>query len=100
MWRQSYWIPIAAIFVWPFVIWIAQRFQQTKIQAQRDVQLALLAKFSSGEELSRFLATDEGGRLMDHLASPARMTHASMPPVCSSAVRSWRCWRSASRFWR
>lgn len=72
MWRQSYWIPIAAILVWPIVIWIAQRFQQTKIQAQRDVQLALLAKFSSGEEMSRFLATDEGRRLMDHLASPGK----------------------------
>lgn len=70
MWRQSYWIPMAAILVSPLVIWIAQRFQQTKIQAQRDVQLALLAKFSSGEELTRFLATDEGRRLMDHLASP------------------------------
>jgi hypothetical protein len=69
MWYRS-WIPIAAILVWPFVVWIVHRFQQAKIEARRDVQLALLAKFSSGEELSRFLATADGRRLMDHLASP------------------------------
>jgi hypothetical protein len=66
------WIPVAAILIAPFIIWIAHRSEQAKMQAQRDVQLALLAKFSSGEEMTRFLATDEGRRLMDHLASSGK----------------------------
>jgi hypothetical protein len=73
MWQgQSFWIPIVAILIGPLIIWISLRFQQAKIQAQRDVQLALLGKFSSGEEMTRFLATDEGKRLVDHLSSPPK----------------------------
>jgi hypothetical protein len=68
---QSY-IPMAVILIVPFIVWFAQRSEQAKSAAQRDVQLALLAKFNSGEELTRFLATEEGKRLMDHLASPAK----------------------------
>ncbi len=64
------WIAVAAILTGPLIIWIALRFQQAKIQAQRDVQLALLGKFSSGEEMTRFLATEEGKRLVDHLSTP------------------------------
>ena len=66
------WIPVAAILIAPFIIWIAHRSEQAKMQAQRDVQLALLAKFSSGEEMTRFLATDEGRSLIDHLASSGK----------------------------
>jgi len=36
----------------------------------RDVQLALLSKFTTADEMSRFLATPEGRRLEDQLASP------------------------------
>jgi hypothetical protein len=69
--RQGHsWIPVVAILVGPLIIWIAHRFQQVKIQAQRDVQLALLGKFSSGEEMTRFLASEEGKRLIDRLATP------------------------------
>lgn len=68
----SMWIPVTAILIAPLIIWIVHRSEQAKMQAQRDVQLALLAKFSSGEEMTRFLAADEGRRLMDHLASSGK----------------------------
>jgi hypothetical protein len=70
MWQGFSWGPVVAILIGPIIIWIAHHFQQAKVQSQRDVQLALLAKFSSGEEMTRFLATEEGKRLIEHLSSP------------------------------
>lgn len=65
MWQTV--IPLAVILIVPFIVWLAHRSKQANAEARREVQLALLAKFNSGEELTRFLATEEGKRLMDHL---------------------------------
>jgi hypothetical protein len=61
------------------IVWLAQREKQARIDSQRDVQLALLGKFSSGEEMSKFLASTEGRLLVNQLANsgqddPRRMT--------------------------
>jgi hypothetical protein len=59
---------IAVILVWA-IIAIAHRTLRHRQDAQKDIQLALLNKFSTGEEMARFLASEEGRRLIDQLAT-------------------------------
>lgn len=66
--------PFIAIFGMGFVIaiiWLTGKEKRAKADAQRDVQLSLLGKFSNGEEMSRFLATAEGRKFVDMLAEPS-----------------------------
>ena len=65
-------VSMSSMAVVAVIIWFAQREKQAKIDSQRDVQLALLGKFSSGEEMSRFLASAEGRRFVNQLARPSR----------------------------
>ncbi|MCB9384980.1 MAG: hypothetical protein H6509_10205 [Bryobacterales bacterium] len=55
--------------VWLFAF-IGVRRRRMHTEARRDVQLALLNKFQSGEEITKFLATEEGKRLLGQLAGP------------------------------
>lgn len=59
---------VGVILVWAIVS-ISHQTLRRRQSAQTEVQLALLNKFSSSEEMVRFLATDEGRRLMDQLAA-------------------------------
>ena len=61
---------LGLLFVWA-IIYITQRNKRHRSDAQRDVQLALLNKFSTGEEMARFLSTEEGRRLVDQLTAPS-----------------------------
>jgi|GEM_PF-2306853 len=61
-------VSISSMAMVALIIWIASREKQSKINAQRDVQLALLEKFKSGEEMSRFLASEEGRQFVNQLA--------------------------------
>jgi hypothetical protein len=61
--------PAGMIFA-AVVVYMVLRKRRQQGEAQKEVQLALLNKFNSGDELTRFLATDEGRRLIDRLAAP------------------------------
>ena len=61
-------IPVAALAMTSVIVWLGLRSEQARTEAQRDVQLALLQKFSSGDDLARFLATEEGKQMIDKLS--------------------------------
>jgi hypothetical protein len=63
------------LFVW-LIAFLGLRHKRVRSDARRDVQLALLNKFQSGEEITRFLATDEGKRLLDELGGPRPETES------------------------
>lgn len=64
-------MPIAGMVFVCLIIFVAHRSKRLRTEAQRDVQLALLNKFTTAEEMTRFLQTDEGRRLVDQLALPS-----------------------------
>lgn len=64
-------LPLAGLALTAYIIRFAFRAETEKAEAQRDVQVALLDKFSSGEEMTRFISTEEGKVLMDQLAAPS-----------------------------
>jgi hypothetical protein len=62
-----------AVFMFFAVVVVAAVWKdRRRADARRDIQLALLNKFSSAEEVRQFLVTKEGARLMDQLATPDR----------------------------
>ncbi len=63
-------VPLGAFTMVGFLAWMANRSKLAIAANERDVQLALLSKFSTAEQLNQFLATPEGRRLVDQLASP------------------------------
>jgi hypothetical protein len=58
------------LFVW-LIAFLALRHKRIRNEMQRDVQLALLNKFQSGQEITGFLKTEEGRQLLDRLGGPA-----------------------------
>ncbi len=60
-------IPFAGLlFIWA-IGFIVLRVKRQRMDIQRDIQIALLNKFSSGDEMTRFLASEGGRVLVDHL---------------------------------
>ncbi|NLT67639.1 MAG: hypothetical protein GXX84_13645, partial [Acidobacteria bacterium] len=60
-------VPLAAIVMVIAIIWFNRRVQHARVQAQKEVRLAFLQKFSSGDEIVRFMATEEGKKFIDGL---------------------------------
>ena len=86
----------ALLFVWA-ITFVVLRNRRHRTEARRDVQLALLNKFSSGEEMSRFLSTEEGRRLVDQLAEPSgddprHRTAGMLVGGCVMTFISIGCW--------
>src|SRR5690606_33539983 len=70
-------VPLGAFAMVVVLAWMAHRSRLAASANERDVQLALLSKFSTAEskfstaeEMTQFLTTPEGRRLIDQLASP------------------------------
>ena len=63
-------VPLGAFTMVAVLAWLAHRSKLTTSANERDVQLALLSKFTTADEMTQFLATPEGRRLVDQLASP------------------------------
>lgn len=63
-------VPLGAFAMVTGLAWMAHRSKLAASANERDVQLALLSKFSTAQEMTQFLATPEGRRLVDQLASP------------------------------
>jgi hypothetical protein len=64
-------IPIAALVFAAVIISLTFRKEQRRADGQRDVQLALLEKFKSAEEMTHFLSTEQGVQFVDHLTAPS-----------------------------
>ncbi len=67
-------VPVAAFAMVCVLVWLDLRAQQARTQTQRDIQLALLQKFSSADELTRFLADGYGKQFLEKF-----MADPSMP---------------------
>ncbi len=63
-------VPLGAFALVAALVWMANRRKLTIAANDRDVQLALLSKFTTAEQMTQFLASPEGRRLVDQLARP------------------------------
>jgi hypothetical protein len=63
-------VPLGAFVLIVALVWMGNRRKQVIAAYERDVQLALLAKFTTAEEMTHFLNLPEGRRLADQLARP------------------------------
>ncbi len=73
------------LFVW-LMAFIGIRHKRVRSEARRDVQVALLNKFQTGEEITKFLATDEGRRLISELGAPHDARHAAVGLTIGACV--------------
>jgi hypothetical protein len=53
-------VPIALFAMVVLLVWIGHKVKSTRIQEQGELRKRLLDKFSSGHELTEFLATPQG----------------------------------------
>src|SRR5262245_20001882 len=68
-----------------FVIWLVVRRFQDKARLRMEMQVKLIERCSSAEELERFLASEGGRRLMDNL-SPGRASSPAWTIVATVQV--------------
>ena len=74
-------IPVALFAMVVLLVWIGYKSKNARIQELADIRKRLLDKFSSGQELTEFLATPQGqGFLKDmetgHRSPKSRVVHA------------------------
>ncbi len=60
-------IPIAVFAMIVCIVWFGTREKQARIQARTDLHKHLLDKFGSGTELSQFLETEGGRKMIEDL---------------------------------
>jgi hypothetical protein len=66
-------VPVAAFAMVVILVWFGHKVKRTRIQEQGELRKRLLDKFSSGQELTEFLATPQGQNfLKDQEASAAQ----------------------------
>jgi hypothetical protein len=63
-------IPLGAFALVAALVWMANRRKLAMAANDRDVQLALLSKFSTAEQMAQFLASPEGRRFVDQMSKP------------------------------
>jgi len=65
-------VPVALFAMVVLVVWFGHMSKRARIQQQAEIRKRLLDKFSSGRELTEFLATPQGQSfLQDHEAGEA-----------------------------
>jgi len=60
-------VPFAGIAMIVFIVWFATRGKQARIQARTELHKHLLDKFGSGTELSQFIETEGGRKMIEDL---------------------------------
>ena len=60
-------IPFAGIVMIIFIVWFRTREKQAQVQGRTELHKHLLDKFSSGTELSQFLETEGGKKMIEGL---------------------------------
>src|SRR5262245_5998499 len=63
-------VPLGAFALVGALVWMGNRRKQAIAAYERDVQLALLSKFTTADEMTQFMNLPEGRRLVDQLARP------------------------------
>jgi hypothetical protein len=75
-------VPIAVFAMIVLIVWFGHKVKRTRIQEQGELHKRLLDKFSSGQELTEFLATPQGqdflkGQEAGHRSPQSRVVYAS-----------------------
>jgi hypothetical protein len=65
----AFFIPIAAFIMVIIIVWVTSQEKQAKARYRAEVQRELIAKFSSGRELSEFLNSEGSRQLLGPLDS-------------------------------
>ena len=60
-------VPFAGCAMIVFICWIVSREKQARVQARTELHKHLLDKFGSGTELSQFLETEGGKKMIEDL---------------------------------
>ncbi len=63
-------VPLGAFAMVAIIVWVASHEKQVKARYRAEVQRDLIAKFSSGRELTEFLNSEGSQRLLGALQSP------------------------------
>ncbi len=67
-----------------YLVWLFTRQQQVKIQARTELHKHLLDKFGSGTELTQFIESEGGKKMLEDLATdrvnPQERALALLPP--------------------
>ena len=80
-------VPLAAFVMIVFIAWFGTREKQARIQARTDLHRHLLDKFGSGTELSQFLETEGGRRMVANLENREANPRArALRPMIAGAV--------------
>ena len=64
---QNILVPLGLFAMIVLLVWLRHRAAQAKALVRTDVQKHLLDKFNSGEELTRFIESDDGRRFLEQL---------------------------------
>jgi len=65
LFREDVLVPIALFAMVVLLVWFGHKVKRARIQEQGEVRKRLLDKFSSGPELSEFLATPQGQKFLE-----------------------------------
>jgi hypothetical protein len=74
-------VPIAVFAMIVLIVWFGHKVKRTRIQEQGELHKRLLDKFSSGQELTEFLATPQGQNFLKdqeagHRSPKSRVVYA------------------------
>ncbi len=79
-------IPFAGIVMIIFIVWFRTREKQAQVQGRTELHKHLLDKFSSGTELSQFLETEGGKKMIEDLGKGESPKQRTVKPVIAGAV--------------
>ena len=77
-------VPLGTFVMVVFIVWFSTRAKQAKLQARTEIHKHLLDKFGSGTELTQFIESEGGKKMLEDLAadrvSPQERALALVPP--------------------
>jgi hypothetical protein len=73
-------VPVAVFAMIVLLVWIGHKSKSARVQEQAEIRKRLLEKFSSGQELTEFLATPQGQSFLKdqeaaHRSPKSRVVH-------------------------
>jgi hypothetical protein len=79
-------VPIAAFAMVVLLVWFGHKVKRTRIQEQGELRKRLLDKFSSGQELTEFLATPQGQSFLKDQEAAQRSPRARIISAVGSGI--------------
>ena len=62
-------VPLGTFVMVVFIVWFGTRAKQAKLQARTEIHKHLLDKFGSGTELTQFIESEGGKKMLEDLAA-------------------------------